>query len=149
MTRVMLALLVAGCANLYGPGEVAWLPGQDLANIVVWRDGLERTDPAPAVAWVRGDELDCALPGSGWRGFRLAGMPGCYTGYTADQNGGWGVSVAINPGQEVADTQVAHEMVHASLLRDGHSQDKGHAGVVWQRGELVEQLEERLMEASP
>lgn len=45
--------------------------------------------------------------------------------------------------------QVAHEYQHAAFLRDGHDQDKGHRGLVWQPGELVEQLEQRLMEASP
>lgn len=147
MTRCVPLLLLAGCANLYGPGEVAWLPGQDIANIVVWRDGLGRTDSAPAVKWVRGDELNCTFPG-GARGFRLFGIPHCLRGYTPDAGDGWEVSVAIGDDEVVADTQVAHEFMHASLLRDGRDQDKGHRGLVWQPGELVEQMEERLMEAS-
>lgn len=145
--RLCLLLAIAGCANLYGPGEVAWLPGQELANSVVWRDGLERTDLAPVVLWVRGDALDCTFAW-GARGFTLFAIHGCLRGYTPDAGDGWQVSVAIGDGEAVADTAVAHEMYHASLLRDGHDQDKGHRGVAWQPGELVEQLEERLMEAS-
>lgn len=141
---LVLALAASGCANLYGPGEVAELTGQSEANRIVWLDGLDRHDFAPVVAWVRGAQLDCTFPG-GAKGFHLVGL-GCLTGYTPDQGDGLTISVAIEPWQTVADTQIAHEMVHAALLRDTGNQDKGHRGVAWQRGELVEQLEARLLE---
>lgn len=126
---VALALLV-GCGivggRVDGPGTETH-PGLREATALVWT-AYGRTDPPPRVRIMEGDDLTCADPISGKRGFPVlltSGM-GCREGYTISP---FESSVSWH-GEPWHETALAHELEHVAQGRRGIV-DPGHLRIEW------------------
>lgn len=117
--------LLQGCAT-FGSSTVPPRVGQEQAVWVVWRF-YERYDIPPTIRWREGAQLTCEDPQSHKRGFVIATLedPGfgadggvlqCREGLT------WSpleVLVAWHGELSFSETALAHELLHAVLLRQG------------------------------
>jgi hypothetical protein len=123
----VLLLWLTGCAA--GLGSFRPRVGQEQAVHVVWAEAFGRTDRPPLVRWLEGSALVCDCVEDGQRGFYIPaadeGKPQfqCRTGFT------WSpleVLVAWHGEESFALTALAHELLHAALLREGVVFERHH-----------------------
>lgn len=137
------------------PGRVVDKPGLIDAQVLIWRGAFGRTDASPLVYVVEGDALTCSSDVNGTPGFDCPTV-GCRQGCTGSP---WAVHVAY--GSPWSATTLAHEDMHALLIRDGLAAllekprtfeammaigDGKHAGPEWQPGGKVDQANQLLRE---
>lgn len=123
LVGLVLGLVLSGCAHVVG--TVVPRVGQEQAVWIVWREAYGRTDRPPKVIWMEGSDLDCTDPQSGKLGFTIVDIDTttgeapvrCREGFT------WGPTEVLIAwhGTELtfAETPLAHEFLHALLLRQG------------------------------
>ena len=141
-----LFLLLSGCAP-FSVGPLLPLPtpvreGQESAVWIVWHT-YGREDLPPTVRWVEGASLNCTAE-TGRPGWQTP--VGCREGFTWTAGN---VSVAWRPDDFFATTALAHEMMHASLIRRFGllGGDPDHRRPEWLPGGLKDQAVGRLIEA--
>ena len=110
-------LLASGCPS---PGLLLVKTGQEEAVLSIWKDVFGRSDEPPRVRWVERSALTCKDEKTGRPGFPTP--DGCAEGLTMTSTE---VQVAWRDGDRFADTQLAHELWHAALFRQG-LMDPGH-----------------------
>lgn len=141
LTRVLLALLLTGCATARVYPEK---PGQRLAVATVWNaygldDGATRAPPA--IRWIEGAALNCRGKISGAAGFLDGGI--CTAGVFDPKR--WVAHVGWPEGQPLWETGLAHELCHAYLHLRRNLRDPYHqAAECWAPGGLVARAQERL-----
>ncbi len=162
MRKAVAATLVALLAACFGacstvgkavPGKVVDRPGLADAQVLIWRTAYGRTDASPLVYVVEGEGLSCSSDVNGEPGFECPTV-GCRQGCTGSP-----LAVHVAYGQPWSATTLAHEDMHALLIRDGLAAllgqprtleglmqlgDRKHTGPEWQPGGLVDKANQAL-----
>lgn len=113
---LVLGALLGGCAHF---GTLAPRTGQEQAVYIIWVEAYGRTDRPPLVRWIEGSALDCTDPQSGKAGFPQfteQGEATCREGLTMSP---LEVMVAWHGELSFSETALAHELLHAALIRRG------------------------------
>lgn len=108
---LVIGLLLSSCATV---GSVVPRVGQEQAVHIIWVEVYGRTDRPPLVRWYTGDQLTCTDPDSGKPGIQMGAE--CREGWT------WSpveVLVSYHGETSLSETALAHEFLHALLLREG------------------------------
>jgi hypothetical protein len=123
-----LGVFLSSCASTTTAQRV----GQEQAVWIVWHDVYGRQDRPPLVRWVEGDALDCINPKNQRPGFTIVDAD-LTTGESPIRcRGGltWSpfeVRIAwVGDEVSIAETTLAHEFLHAKLLRLGFWLENHH-----------------------
>ena len=111
---VILGILCSSCASLGLKGEPMVVADAEQAVWIAWHDVFKRRDRPPRIRWVTGDALNCTQHPSGITGFKTPA--GCRGGFTLSP---LEVSVALHPDEQLSDTPLVHELLHALQAREG------------------------------
>jgi hypothetical protein len=126
----LVSLLTVAC------GAHERVPGQDQAEIIVWRSTYQSQQSPPAVIWIHKKDLNC----DGGDAF-YAYDNFCVYGVYAE---GGDAEVALRGDGHISQTSYAHELLHAYLY-DTTGTPTNHETPEWQPGGLLSIAQQALI----
>lgn len=136
VAALLFMCVLHGCATMGTPLPMGVRNGAEQAVHIVWAETYGRLDRPPLVRWVQGKALSCTDPASGRPGFLQAELGDdlteparavCHEGFTWSPTE---VLVAYHDERSFSETALAHELMHALMLRQ-FQVDPHHRGPEW------------------